>query len=102
MKKKKIIIICLIMILLIIGTIFGIYYYEKNQTYTYEWIEEKDSSVGQYRLYINDSRGKHIDGTARLVYINGKTKKVNVDKEGLLYVKNVVSDVRNPMKRKGK
>ena len=99
MKKKKIVLIIVGLILLIGVGLGGMYFLKKKQTYTYEWVEEKDSSIGQYRLYINNSRGKHIDGTARLVFINGKTKKVEIDKEGTLYVKNVVADVRNPMKR---
>lgn len=97
MKKKKIIIILILVLVLICG--FGCYYFAENQTYTYEWVEVEDSSIGQYRLYINNSFGMHVDGTARLVFINGKSKKVEVDKEGLLYIKSVVADVRNPMKR---
>lgn len=98
-KSKKIILISLITVF-IIGLIgVGIYYYDKNQTYTYEWVKVEESSVGQYRLYIKNSFGKPVDGTARLVYVNGKTKKVDVDKEGLLYVKDVVLEVRNPKKR---
>jgi len=97
MKKKVGIILGII--ILIVGIAGGFWYYSANETYTYEWVEVEDSSVGQYRLYINDSLGRHVDGTARLVYINGKTKKVEVDKEGLLYVKSVVSEVRNPRKR---
>ena len=97
MKKVKIILIVLFLVVLIGGGIY--YFYDKNQTYTYEWVEVEDSAVGQYKLYVNNSLGMHVDGTVRLVYINGKTKKVEVPKEGLLYVKDVVSEVRNPMKR---
>lgn len=96
LKKKKVILLVLCLVI-VVG--FGIYYYNANQTYSYEWVEVEDSAVGQYKLYINNSFGMHVDGTARLVFINGKTKKVEVDKEGLLYVKDVVSEVRNPMKR---
>ena len=95
MKNKKIIIITIVIVLLcIIGISLN-----KKEKYTYQWIEEKDSAIGQYRLYINDKKGNHIDGTARLVYVNGKTKRVNVDKEGLLYVKSVIAEVRNVDKR---
>lgn len=96
--RKKIIIISIIL-LLIIGVGVSFWYYKSNETFTYEWVEIEDSSIGQYRLYINDSKGKHIDGSARLVFINGKTKKVDIDKEGLLYVKGIVSEVQNPKKR---
>ena len=100
MSKKKKIMLISFLFLFIVGFVgFGIYYYDKNQTYTYEWVKVEDSSVGQYRLFIKNSFGKPVDGTARLVYINGKTKKVDVDKEGLLYVKDVVAEVRNPRKR---
>lgn len=98
MKKKKVkIFIIIIVIVLLVG--FGISYFNKNQTYTYEWVKVEDSAIGQYKLYVNNSFGKHIDGTVRLVFINGKTKKVDVSKEGTLFVKDVISDVRNPMRR---
>ena len=94
--KKKILIISLIIILI---SVISIYKINSKETYTYEWIKEKDSAIGQYRLYINDKKGNHIDGTARLVYVNGKTKRIEIDKKGLLYVKAVVAEVRNPNKR---
>lgn len=98
MKKKKNILLCLFIILFIIlGILF--YHHKANESYSYEWVKVEDSAIGQYKLYVNNAFGNHIDGTVRLVFINGKTKKVEVDKEGLLYVKDVVSDVRNPMKR---
>lgn len=96
-NKRKIIIIssCVVAFFVIVGVIFS----NINNKYTYEWVKVDNSSVGQYLLYINNYRGKHVDGTARLVYINGKTKRVNIDKDGLLYVKNIVAEVRNPDKR---
>ena len=94
--KKKILIISLIIILI---SVISIYKINSKEIYTYEWIKEKDSAIGQYRLYINDKKGNHIDGTARLVYVNGKTKRIEIDKKGLLYVKAVVAEVRNPNKR---
>ena len=95
MKKK--VILGLFVLCIIVG--IGIFVIRSEEKYTYEWVEEKDSAIGQYRLYINNSKGKHIDGTARIVYINGKTKRMNIDKDGLLYVKSVVAEVRNPDKR---
>ena len=96
MKKGKIFIIVGVVVLLLVC---GFIYFNNNQKYSYEWIKVEDSAIGQYKLYVNNSFGKHIDGTVRLVFINGKTKKVNIDKEGTLFIKDVVSDVRNPMKR---
>lgn len=96
--KKKVVLI-LFIFLVIIGIIGGLYVHKSNQKYTYEWVEVEDSSIGQYMLYVNNSRGKHVDGTVRLVYINGETKKVEVDKDGLLYLKSIVLEVRNPQKR---
>ncbi len=84
---------------LIIMLIVAFIVYFGNQKYSYEWIEVKESSIGQYRLYVNNQFGQHVNGTVRIVYINGKSKRVNVDKTGLLYVKSVVADVRNPNKR---
>ncbi len=93
-KNKKILIFCILAFLIIIVLLFKF-----NQKYTYEWVKVDSSSIGQYILYVNDSRGRHVDGTVRLVFINGKTKRVNVDKKGLLYVKSIVAEVRNPNKR---
>jgi hypothetical protein len=95
MKKKKIIVIILGLLVLVVGG----FWYQIHQRYSYEWVEVKDSSIGQYRLYVNNSLGMHINGTVRIVYINGKSKRVNVDKEGLLYVKGIVAEVRNPNRR---
>ncbi len=95
MKKKRMIITILVLLVLV-GAGF---WYQIHQEYTYEWVKVKDSSIGQYRLYVNNSFGRHINGTVRIVYINGKSKRVDVDKEGLLYVKNIVAEVRNPNRR---
>ncbi len=96
MKKKIIIPIAIILLTTVLILVTNI---NQKEEYSYEWIKEKESTIEQYRLYINDKKGKHIDGTARLVFINGKTKRVEIDKEGLLYVKSVVAEVRNPSKR---
>ena len=97
MKKrvKEIIIASSILIVVIIIALT----FRPKEKYTYEWVKVGNSSVGQYLLYINNSKGQHINGTARLVYINGKTKRVDVSEDGLLYVKGIVSEVRNPNKR---
>ena len=92
--EKIMILVSVLVVTLIIVVVFKL-----SNRYSYEWVKVESSSIGQYRLYVNDIRGRHIDGTVRLVYINGKTKRVNVDKEGLLYVKSIVSEVRNPNKR---
>ena len=93
MKKKWAIITIILLVIIAIAV------YQSKQKYTYEWVKEKNSAIGKYRLYVNNSFGKHIDGTVRIVYINGKTKRVNVDKNGLLYIKSIVAEVRNPNKR---
>ena len=66
-NKRNLVIGSLLGILLFLVTI---YIFIENQKYSYEWKEIKESSIGQYTLYINDVFGNHIDGTARLVYIN--------------------------------
>ncbi len=93
-KGKLIVSCCVIVVFMLFLCIFTI-----REKYTYEWVKVDNSSIGQYILYINNYRGEHINGTARLVYINGKTKRVDIDKKGLLYVKNIVAEVRNPDKR---
>lgn len=91
--KRKYIISLVVIIIIVISSIILINKY--NQV-SYEWVLEKESTIGQYRLYINDLNGKHIDGKIKITYINGKSEVVEVSKDGVLYVKNVISSVSNP------
>ena len=102
-KKKMLIIMGCVSIVTIIITVIGLNVINpKNETYTYEWVEEVDSSIGQYILYVNDSKGNHIDGTVRITYLNGKSEKVEIDKDGVLYVKSAIKSVSNPNKKEGR
>lgn len=98
MKKKNIIII-IISIIVILLAFLGYKTIKNNDKYTYEWIEVKDSSIGQYTLYIKDSFGKYVDGTVKITYLNGATETIDVPKEGVLYVKNTIINVSNPKKK---
>ena len=98
MKKK----IVIIFILLIIITIFSFLFINKeknDEKYSYDWVEVKGSTIGQYRLYVNNSKKKHVDGKARITYLNGKSEVVSIPKKGSLYVKKIITKVSN-VKRK--
>lgn len=96
-KKKNIILLTLITIIIL--TAVGYKLYQNNDKYTYEWIEVKESTIGQYRLYVNNSYGKHIDGKVRITYLNGQSETVDVPKEGTIYVKDIIVKVSNPKKK---
>lgn len=97
--KKKIAIILITLITIIALAIVGYNMYQNNDTYTYEWVEVKESTIGQYTLYVNNSMGKHVDGTVRVTYLNGASETVEVPKEGTIYVKDIIVKVSNPKKK---
>lgn len=66
---------------------------------TYEWEKIDESLIGQYKLYVKDCFGNHVNGTVHITYINGKSEKVSVDKSGNIYVKKVIKDVKNPRRK---
>lgn len=63
-------------------------------TYTYKW-EDVGSVVGQYRLFIVDSNGKKVAGTATLTSTDGDTISVSIPESGVLYVKAEIKSVTN-------
>lgn len=97
--KKKIAIILITLITIIALAIVGYNMYQNNDTYTYEWVEVKESTIGQYTLYVINSMGKHVDGTVRVTYLNGASETVEVPKEGTIYVKDIIVKVSNPKKK---
>lgn len=99
MKRKKILIIVLSLFIIFLGFTGLIISKNYNEQITYEWVEEKQSSIGQYRLFINNSKGKHIDGKIRITYLNGKSEVVEISSDGELYVKNIIKKVENPRKK---
>ena len=101
MKNKKVIIVAII-ISVIILTFICYKVYKGKDNYSYEWVEVKDSSIGQYMLYVNNSIGNHIDGTIKITYLNGASETIDVPKEGILYVKDTIVNVSNPKKKWGK
>lgn len=94
MKKKNLIIIVAVVMLIIGGVLFS----SKSNNYSYEWVEVKDSMIGQYRLYVNNGLGKHIDGKVTITYLNGKSEEVKISKDGELYVKSIITKVEKPRK----
>ena len=66
---------------------------------TYEWEQIDESLVGQYKLYVNDYFGNHVNGSVYITYINGKSEKVLVNKEGNIYIKKIIKDVNNPRRK---
>ena len=97
--KKIITIILITLITIIVITLVGYKLYQNSDTYTYEWVEVKESTIGQYTLYVNNSIGKHIDGTVRITYLNGESETVDIPKEGTMYVKDIIVKVSNPKKK---
>ena len=99
MKKKLLMIIAIVVIISIIIVFVIIGNNNKNKSkYEYEWEEVQDSTIGQYRLYVNDKNGNHIDGHVDITYLNGKKETVEISKEGTLYVKSIIKDVSNVKK----
>lgn len=68
----------------------------KSNEYTYEWIDEPESVIGQSRLYVNNKLGKHVEGKVTITYLNGNSEEISVSKDGILYVKSIIKEVRNP------
>ena len=98
--KKKIIILCSLLVLiasLVIGIVFVTK--ENNKIYSYEWIKENDSVINQQRLYVNNKNKKHIEGYVRITYINDNSEKIKINKEGKLFVKSIIKDVKIINKR---
>lgn len=97
--KKKLIITLITTISIILVTVIGYKLYQNKETYTYEWVKVEGSVIGQYTLYVNNSLGKHIDGTVRLTYLNGESEIIEIPKEGIMYVKDIIIKVSNPKKK---
>ena len=64
-------------------------------TFEYEWQEIEDSSIGQGKLYIKNSKGEYVDGTLKLTTLSGATIIENVTANGSenLYIKSAISSV---------
>lgn len=92
MKKNKLIIIVGIVLVIIIS-LFVLF---KNNKYSYKWVDEKESTINQSRLYVVDKFGRHIDGKVTITYLNGKSEEVEISKNGELYVKDIIIEVKNP------
>ena len=91
MKKKLILIICLSIII-----IFLLIYFTRPNNYKYEWVDEPESIIGQSRLYVNNEYGKHVNGKVTITYLNGKSEEIEISKDGVLYVKSIIKEVKNP------
>lgn len=96
MKKKYLIIFS---VLIIIVVVLVITLSNNKSGYSYEWVNEKESIIKQARLYVNDSSGNHIDGIVTITYLNGKSEDVEISKNGTLYVKTIIKEVKNPRKK---
>ena len=93
LNKKKIIIL-IIILLLLIGLFLSFKMINNNDAYSYEWVKEKDSVINQQRLYVNNKRGKHINGYVRITYLNDNSRKEEIKKEGKLFVRSVIKKVK--------
>lgn len=63
----------------------------ENVTYSIKWEEVKNSSVGQYMLYIVSSKGEKVSGVVTIT-VAGKSSDVSVTKEGKMYIKSAVQN----------
>lgn len=98
--KKKNVVKIVIFVVVVIGLFFGYKVYQKNyEICSYKWVKEEKSSIGQYRLYVNDKHGKHIEGRVMLTYLNNKIEYVNVSSKGNLYIKKTIKKVSNPRRK---
>lgn len=97
-KKKSLIILIIIITIIILCSCFFISN-TNNKVYSYEWVKEQNSVINQQRLYVNNKRNKHVEGYVRITYLNGKSNKVKISKNGKLFVKSVVKKVRIINKR---
>ncbi len=95
MKKNKKLLIPLILIVFVIVFICIF----KTYTYSYSLEKEEKSVVNQYRLYVNNKNGKHIDGKVDITYLNGKKQTIKVNKDGKLIIKSVIKKIDNPKRR---
>ncbi|MBR1385909.1 MAG: hypothetical protein IJ568_03655 [Bacilli bacterium] len=92
-KNKKKYIIVILFLFLLCGIIAYTIIYNH---YSYEWVEEKNSIVGQYRLHLKNGFGKYVDGHIDITYLNDKTETVEITRDGIIYVKNIIKKVENP------
>lgn len=95
MKINKKVLIPLILIVFIIGFICIF----RTNTYSYSLEKEEKSVVNQYRLYVNNKNGKHVNGKVDVTYLNGKKQTITVDKEGKLIIKSVIKKIDNSKRR---
>lgn len=63
----------------------------ENVTYSVKWEEVKNSSVGQYKLYIVSSKGEKVSGVVTIT-VAGKSSDVSITKDGKMYIKSAVEN----------
>ncbi len=61
----------------------------ENVTYSVKWEEVKNSSIGQYKLYIVSSKGEKVSGVVTIT-VAGKSSDVSITKDGKMYIKSAV------------
>ncbi len=66
-----------------------------KETYSYEWVEIKESSADQYMLYIINSKKQHVSGTATLTSIGGTSKTISIPASGAMFVRSTIKSVSN-------
>ena len=66
-----------------------------KETYSYKWVEIKESSADQYMLYIVNSKGQYVSGTATLTSIGGTSKTVSIPASGAMFVRSTIKSVSN-------
>ena len=66
-----------------------------NNTYNAQWVKIDTSVIGQYYLYIVNSEGTRVSGTATIITKTGASETVSIPSTGKIYVKDTISNVTN-------
>ena len=90
--KKRIIFLIIIFIVIFITIIL---LSNKNENCECVWIDENESLIGQSRLFVKDKNGNYVDGKATITYLNGNSEEIKVSKNGELFVRKIIIDVKS-------
>lgn len=64
-------------------------------TYSAYWVPVEGSVAGEEILYIKDSNGNIVAGTATLTKLSGKQTTVSIPASGVKYVRNAITNITN-------
>ena len=91
-KKKLFSLIAILLVIIIVGAV-AIFKYN-NDPYSYKWVKIDNSVINQQRLYVVSRTGKHVGGNVEITYLNNKSEKITITKNGKLYVSSIIKKVK--------